>query len=124
MEKRRILVVEDDNFIAKSYKRKLEEEGFDVVIAGNGAEAIELLKNNSPVDLIILDLIMPVMDGFQFLERIKSEQMQVPDILILTNLNEGEAKDRAGELGVGTYLVKANISLKELLEKIRGALGA
>lgn len=124
MEKRRILVIEDDNFIAKSYKRKLEEEGFDVLLAGNGAEAIEIIKQQENIDLVILDLIMPVMDGFQFLENVKKEQLQVPDVLVLTNLNEGEAKDRAGQLGVETYLVKANVSLKELLERIRAALGA
>lgn len=114
-----ILVVEDDQFITNAYKYKFEEAGFNVKIAFNGEEAIQILKKFTP-DIIILDIVMPIKNGFETLEEIKKDKKltKIP-IIVATNLGQEEHLIKARELGVTDYIVKSELSLNDLVEKIK-----
>jgi len=115
---KKLMVVDDDRFITKVYSIKLTHEGYDVILAHNGEEALEKAKKDKP-GLILLDLIMPRMDGFETLERLKKDaKLKNVPVLVLSNLGQETDIERAMELGAEDYLVKSNISLKYILEKI------
>lgn len=115
----KILVVEDDKFLANVYRLKLQKAGFEVVIAEDGDEALEKNKSED-FDLIILDLIIPKIDGFAVLSEIKSQEKykQLP-VLVASNLGQMEDVDRAMKLGANDFVVKSDTSLDILIEKIK-----
>lgn len=115
----KVLIVEDDKFLAKIYKTKLEKEGIDVDFANDGVEGLKKMANDKP-KLILLDLIMPKMDGFEVLEAMKkdSELKKIP-VLILTNLGQEEDKDRGLNLGAKDFIVKSDASIQEVVDKIK-----
>lgn len=123
-KKKIVLAVEDDTFLAGVHKNKMAREGFDIFIAGNGREALEFLKTKKP-DIILLDLIMPVMDGFETLKAIK-ENPETKDlkVVILSNLSQEEDKQRVMDMGALDYIVKANVSFREIVEKVNAYIGA
>lgn len=121
--KKFVLVVEDDESYALVLKGKLPEEGFDVMIASNGKEALEIAHERKP-DLIFLDLVMPVKDGFDVLKDLKSDPILkgVP-VLVASNLGQDGDIKKAKDLGAADYFIKANVSLNEAVEKIKQYLG-
>lgn len=120
---KKILVAEDDNFLANAYRVKLTKADFEVRIVSDGDKAIEALKSFVP-DLIILDLVMPGMDGFSVLEIIKdSEEYKNIPVLVASNLGESEDIVKATKLGASDYIVKTELSMKKLIEKIGVLLG-
>lgn len=116
-----ILLCEDEEFVARSYVKKLEIEGFTVLHAHNGNEALSLLLSKKP-DLVILDLMMPLKSGFEVLEELQkntdAEIKKIP-ILVASNLGQRSDIETATKLGATDFLVKSNISLKELVAKVR-----
>jgi len=117
--KKVILVAEDDIYYANIYKVKLTKEGFDVVIAANGDWAIKLARQKKP-DLVLLDLIMPVKDGFEFLKEIKKDPILAKTkIVVLSNLGQEEDIKKAREYGIDGYFIKTNVSIQELVSKIK-----
>lgn len=119
-----LLVAEDDQFYANLYRTKLEKEGFGVVTAANGKETLELLRQHHP-NLIILDLVMPEMDGFEVLKKIKEDNAlrDVP-VIILSNLGQQEDIERAQALGVFKYIIKSNVSIHQMVESVEEALSS
>ena len=120
-DKVKILLCEDEEFVARSYTRKLELEGFAVILAKNGNEAIEMIKTESP-NLVLLDLLMPLKNGFEVLEEIQKgvdEKLKKIPIIVSSNLGQNTDIEESKKLGAVDYLVKSNISLKELVEKVR-----
>lgn len=119
---KRVLVVEDDKAYANIYRVKLQNEGFDIIMAMNGDEALMLAAAEIP-DLILLDLIMPVTDGFQVLETIKSQQKlkKIP-IVVFSNLSQEEDIERVKKMGAAEYFIKANLSIHEMVSKVRAYL--
>lgn len=121
MEKKsvKVLVVEDDLFITKAYKFKFEESGFHVDIAYNGEEALQILKKLTP-DIIILDIIMPIKNGFEVLEQIKKDKRlsKIP-VIVATNLGQEQHIIKAMQMGVSEYIVKSELSLNDLVLKIK-----
>ncbi len=119
-----ILLVEDDQMLVKMYVIKLEKEGFIVDIALNGKEGLDKLKAKQ-YDVVLLDLMMPEMDGFEMIRVYNSsnEYKRAP-ILILSNLGQKEDIDQAIELGIGEddYIVKANMTPTEVINKIRSTI--
>lgn len=114
-----ILVVEDDKYISAAFKTKFESEGFRTEVAFNGVEAIEKLKSFVP-DVIILDIVMPVKSGFEVLEEIRRERkFDHVRIIVATNLGQESHVLRCREYGVEEYIVKSELSLSELVGKIR-----
>ncbi|OIO47758.1 MAG: response regulator [Parcubacteria group bacterium CG1_02_37_51] len=118
-----ILLIEDDSFLLQMYATKLEVEGFEVVSALDGKKGLQLLNKNKP-DLILLDLLMPEMNGFEVLQKIKEDQeaKDIP-VIILTNLGNREDVQRCLKLGATDYLIKAHFVPAEVIKKIRQIIG-
>jgi DNA-binding response OmpR family regulator len=117
-----ILIAEDDRFHADIYKYKLEKEGYTVQICGNGEELVEGARKHKP-DLIILDLIMPVKDGFYALKEVKNDpNLNHIPVLIISNLGQKEDTAKARDLGATDYLIKAHTSVKEILDRVQSLL--
>jgi DNA-binding response OmpR family regulator len=114
-----VLLVEDDKYICKAYKEGLERAGFEVVVAYDGLEALDLVKNRVP-DVILLDIAMPGKNGFEVLEelRMSADTKDVP-VVILSNLGQDSDVKKATELGANDYLIKANYPMKEVIEKVK-----
>jgi CheY-like chemotaxis protein len=118
-KKLKIMVVEDDSFVIDIYQTKLSQEGYEVIQAENGAEAIKKLEKDIP-DMILLDIIMPYVDGLQVLKKIKSdERLKNIPVVLLTNLSQKEDIDEGLGLGASDYLIKSHFTPSEVLEKIK-----
>lgn len=118
----KILVAEDDKFLASAYGVKLRKAGYDVKIVFDGSELLQNLDTYKP-DLIILDLVMPTMDGFAVLKKLKGDaQWKNVPILVASNLGQSEDIVKATKLGANDYIVKTDLSMKKLLEKIAAFL--
>lgn len=120
---KKILVAEDDRFLSNAYRVKLTKAGFEVKVAGDGAEALNILQTFIP-DLILLDLVMPVKDGFATLEVIKAdERLKMIPVIVASNLGQKEDCDRALKLGAKDFVIKSDLSLDTLIQKIHGLVG-
>lgn len=117
---KKILIVEDDQSLSEALQTRLGTEGFKVEVAINGKEGLEKIDQFKP-DLILLDIIMPIMDGITMLKEIKKRAIKTP-VIILTNLTEGEVVGEALESGSYNFLVKSNYSLSDIFDKIKEVL--
>jgi CheY-like chemotaxis protein len=119
MEKKKILIVDDDVFLLDMYALKFSQSLFEVTTALGPEKALEVLKEGFSPDVMILDIIMPVMDGFEFLEKINAENLMPNTIKILLS-NRGQQSDiaRGESLGVSGYIVKASNTPSEVVEKV------
>ena len=118
MEKKKILIVEDDNFVAEVYFAKLTEMGYEALLAQNGEEGLASLKKDK-IDLILLDILMPIMNGMEMLEEIKkNEEWKNIPVILLTNVGEKESIQKVREMGVKNYLIKSHFTPAEVIEKI------
>lgn len=115
----KILVVDDDLYVRRSLQAVLEAEGYQVVVAQHGFEGLRLLQEEHP-DLVILDALMPDMDGWETCRRMRG--LSAVPILILTALQNEEERLRGLQAGATDYLLKP-VSLNELCARIRAALG-
>lgn len=115
----KILVVEDDKFLREMISRKLDKEGYEVVQAVDGEKGEVKIKEEKP-DLVLLDLILPGIDGFEVLERTKKdpEVANIP-IIILSNLGQKSEVERGLNLGAIDFLIKAHFTPGEIVKKIR-----
>jgi len=123
MNKKQILIVEDDPLISRMYAHKMEADGYDAVVAANGEEALAFIRKQKP-DLIMLDVMMPRMNGVETLKALKSDvkTKNIP-VIILTNLGDNpDDIKKAKELGALDYLVKAHVPLKKLAGIISEAI--
>jgi len=119
---KKILFVEDESALQKTFGDVLIKEGYDMISALDGEAGLRLAKERKP-DLILLDLILPKMDGFEVLKQLKKEvETKAIPVIVLTNLERVVDIEKAIEAGATTYLVKANYTLEEVLEKIKKAL--
>jgi PleD family two-component response regulator len=120
--KKKILVIEDDNSIRKALKNKLLEEDFNVMEAVNGLQGLELALSRKP-DLILLDIVMPLMDGLTVLKKLREDIWgRDAKVIILSNLSDAKSVETSMEQGVYNYLVKANWRIEDVMEKIRETL--
>ena len=119
---KKILFIEDEKNLQEILGQALKQHGFEVKEALNGQDGLDLVAKFDP-DLILLDLILPKVSGFEVLEKIKNDETtkKIP-IIILTNLENSSDVQRVLELGAFDYLVKSNYSLNEIIQKIEGAL--
>jgi len=112
-------VGEDDKFLSNIYKTKLTKIGFQVDHALNGEEALKMARENKP-DLILLDLIMPVKDGFETLKELKADSsLKDVQVIILSNLSQEEDRQRVLNLGAVEYVVKAYVSFSEIVRLVK-----
>lgn len=118
-----IVIVEDDRFLSSLMKARLEKDGFVVLQAFDGAEAIQLFKEKTP-DLVILDLIMPKVTGFEVLQSISlTPQLQKVPVVILSNLAQDSDIEKARQLGAKEYFVKIKVSIDDLVGRIKNLVG-
>lgn len=120
---KKLLIVEDEKTLLKALRDKFMLEGYEVMTAVDGAVALEMALTTHP-DLILLDIVMPVMDGMTFLKKIRQNEWgkDVP-VVLLTNLNLADSVADALDRGVYDYLVKSDWSLDEVAEKVAQRLG-
>ena len=121
-EKTKILLIEDEEMLANMYEVKFQNEGFEVVKALDGASGLEMSKSTNP-DMVLLDVIMPKMDGFSVLKSMREDPAtkDLP-VMLLTNLGQDEDIEKGKELGVIGYLVKANVTPSEVVEAVKKEL--
>ena len=117
-----ILLIEDDQFLISMYSTKFVVEGFNIISANNRERGLEEAMKND-IDIILLDILMPKMNGFEVLENLKKQEKtaKIP-VILLTNLNQKDDIDRGLELGVDDYLIKAHFMPSEVVSKIEKIL--
>ena len=118
-----VLLVEDDQFLRGLIVKKLEAEGLEVIQAIDGEEGLRLIRETKPA-LVLLDLILPGIDGFEVLKQVKSDPAikDIP-IIILSNLGQKDDIGRGLELGAKDYLIKAHFTPGEIVQKVKEILG-
>jgi DNA-binding response OmpR family regulator len=117
-----ILLVEDDPFLIDIYKKKLESSGFKVAIAETGEKALVLAREKRP-DLLILDIVLPELEGWEVLKRLKeSKETKELKVIILSNLGQKEEVEKGLKLGAVKYLIKAHYTPSEIVKEIKETL--
>ncbi|MCD4694163.1 response regulator [bacterium] len=119
-KEKKILIVEDERPMAKALELKLNKSGFLAKAVGNGQEAVNLLKKEK-FDLVITDLVMPKMDGFGLLEYIKKNKIKIK-VIVASNLSQDDDVVRAKKLGASDFLVKSNIPITKVVERVKNIL--
>jgi len=118
-EPKTIMLIEDDHFLSSLMKARLEREGFTVIQAFDGEEAIGILKKEAPA-LIVLDLIMPKVTGFEVLQMISiTPELDKIPVIIVSNLAQDSDIEKARQLGVKEYFIKVKVSIDDLIGKIK-----
>jgi len=119
---KKILLVEDDRFILDMYKEKMGKENFEVRCAEDGASAIKIAKEIMP-DIILLDVVMPLMDGFETLQAMKQDdKLKNIPIVLLTNLGQRRSVEKGLKIGAADYIIKAHFSPSEVVDKIKNII--
>lgn len=115
----KVMVAEDDEFLMNMYLAKFKQEGYDVISVSDGVEAIDALKSGKVPNIILLDIMMPNKNGFEVLDFInKEEKLKGIPVIILSNLGQESDIRRGKEAGAVDFVVKANISLEDIVNKI------
>lgn len=123
-EEKKILLVEDDNFLSELLLKKLAENKADAVRAADGEEAINILKSHPKFDLVLLDLMLPKVGGFEVMEAINSDQkLKGTPVIILSNLGQKNDVEKGVSLGAKKFLVKAILSLDEIINSAAEVVG-
>ncbi len=118
-----ILQVDDDQFLLNMYSFKFKNSGFDAEVANSGVVALQKLRDGLVPDAILCDLVMPAMDGLEFLRRMKEEKLSPASaIIVLSNQGQSTEIEHAKELGVDGYIVKASTIPSEVVEEVRKIL--
>ena len=119
---KKILIMEDDKFLSEMYSTKLKEAGFEIIIADDGEEGLRLIKEKMP-DLVLLDIVLARMDGFEVLQNLKKDK-SLKDILVvaLTNLGQKEEVEKGISLGADDYIIKAHFTPTEVVAKVKKML--
>ena len=117
-----IVIIEDDQVISQMYRMKFESDGFTVHVAGNGADGISVAEETKP-DLILLDMQMPGMNGDEALAEIRKHDWgkDIP-VIVLTNLGEEEAPKHLRSLGIESYIVKADLTPRQVVDRVKQTL--
>ncbi len=120
---KKILFIEDESALQRTFEEALKDEGFEMISALDGEIGLKMAKEKNP-DLILLDLILPKIEGMEVLKKLKEDEKtkDIP-VIVLTHLEELEKVEKAMELGAKAYLVKGEYSLNEVVERIKKVLG-
>jgi CheY-like chemotaxis protein len=118
-DKKKILIVDDDSFLLDMYAFKFSQNNFEVHTVSDGAQALEKLKGGLLPDIILIDVIMPGMDGFEVLQKVNDDKLSPNAIkIILSNKSQQADIDRGNSLGVSGYIVKANSTPAEVIDQV------
>ncbi len=120
--KKKVLLVEDDKMILDMYTLKFTQEGYEVTQAENGKDGLDLARKINP-DIVLLDIILPQMDGFTVLKSLKADpKLQKIPVVLLTNLGQDGDVKKGIELGAVDYLIKANFTPSQVVDKVKSVL--
>lgn len=123
MAKGKILLVEDDTLLARMYQAKFTNEGYEVFIAGDGIQGLEIVKTQKP-DFMILDMMMPKLSGLDLLSQVRQDPaIQNTPAIMLSNLSQPQEIEKAKALGIKEFLLKANYTPSQIVEKVKQYLG-
>lgn len=119
-----ILIIEDDNFLQGLEAKKLKKEGYEILVAANADEAYKIIDAKTKLDLILLDLLLPEVDGFTILGKIRENEIikDIP-VVVFSNLSEEKDIEHAKKLGISEFMVKSNFTLDELADKVKSLIG-
>lgn len=124
--KQKILIIEDEKVLSELLEKKIKEDGYEVFIAMDGEEGLELMKKEKP-DLVLLDIIMPRMDGFRVMEEMNKDpelNLKKIPVVIVSNSGQPVEIDKALDLGVRDYLIKTQFDPMEVIDKIKKQIGS
>jgi DNA-binding response OmpR family regulator len=116
---KRVLIVEDEKPLSHALELKLQHTGFVTTVAQNGQECLKLISE-SDFDVVLLDLMMPVLDGFQVLEQLQQKPKK-PKVFVLSNLSQAEDEQRVLKLGAQKYFIKSDTPLEVIVEEVKNA---
>lgn len=123
MEKKKILIIEDEEIMLDLLQRKLTNNGYEISIARNGEDGLKMIKETKP-DLILLDIIMPKMSGMEVLEGMqKDKEVKSIPVIIISNSGQPVELDRAKKLGVKDWLIKTEFDPQEVVDKVVRQIG-
>ncbi len=115
----RILIIDDDAFLLDMYALKFSQKNFDVTTSSGTLEALDKLRGGYKPEVLLVDLVMPAMDGFQFLEQMKKEKLAEGTLaIVLSNLSQEEDIARSLKLGAAGHIVKASATPSEVVERV------
>ena len=115
---KKILIIEDEEFLLDIYRKKLEGLGLKVITRTDGQDCLELVKKEK-IDLILLDIVLPGKDGYKILQELRADPKTASvKVMVMSNLGQKEEIDKALSLGANNYAIKANLTPKEMAEKI------
>jgi two-component system phosphate regulon response regulator PhoB len=121
--KKSILIVDDDSFLLSMYREKFKKAGFDVRLAENGDKALEILRGEDPPAVVMIDIVMPGMDGLELLSQIRNEKLAASSLIVfLTNQGAREDIEKARSLGAAGYIVKASTIPSEVVAEVERIL--
>lgn len=116
---KKLLIIEDEKILSEMYQDIFSEAGYDVSLAFTSEEGIEIAKKEKP-DLILLDILLPKENGIAFLQKLKKDpQLSTITVVAFSNYDDPKTKKEAVDLGIKAYLLKANFTPKEILEKVK-----
>jgi len=120
-----ILIIEDDEFLKGLEATKLKKEGYEIFTAANSVEAFKVIDAGTKLDLVLLDLMLPEVDGFTILGQIR-KGTKIPNIpvIVFSNLSEKADADRAEKLKISEFMIKSNFNLDELAQKVKELIGS
>lgn len=119
----KLLLVEDDNNLREIYEARLQAEGYQIVSAKDGEEALVIAKAEKP-DLVISDVMMPKISGFEMLDILRNTpELQGVKVIMLTALGQTDDQKRADKLGADRYLVKSQVTLEDIVKTAHELLG-
>jgi DNA-binding response OmpR family regulator len=113
----KILLVDDDRFLLDMYSLKFKKSGFDIDVVGNSATALEKLRVGNIYDILILDIIIPTMDGLELLKTIREEKI-LPNAAVIMLTNQSDDSEKAKSLGIDGYIIKATTIPSEVVEQV------
>jgi len=119
---KKVLIIEDDPFLSGMYLKKLKLSGFEVKVAADGKDGLESIKKDRP-DLILLDIVLPQMDGYEILKRLKEDkELRNIPVILLTNLGQKEEVEKGMALGAEAYIIKAHFTPTAVVDKVKEVL--
>lgn len=118
-----ILIVEDEAAVRKALRERLQREGYTILEARNGQEGLTLAQGEHP-DLILLDIVMPVLDGISMIEKLRRDHWgKEARVIVLSNLTDADMENRAHAAGIPDYLIKSDWTLEDVVHKVKSMLG-
>ena len=119
-----VLIVEDDLFLQGLEATRLKKEGYDILVATDSVETYAIIDGRRQIDLILLDLMLPEVDGFTILAKIRKDKLYTnTPVIVFSNLSEESDMERARKIGISEFLIKSNFDLGQLTSKIKNLIG-